>query len=192
VTDRIEPRSPFHRAKPSAPALAAPTSSTIRLTEAQVGAILHVRVPARTTALGDVPAPGRSGRDRLGSLVTSVAPGDHLVFVAGELADAAVLEWSAKASAADGTAVDITHGRAVLRLAGPAAVDVLARVCSIDLERTPPGHALTTSLAGVVTGIVREPDEESSYLLDVDRSYGRYLLGVLLDAGQEVGIELDE
>ena len=32
------------------------------------------------------------------------------------------------------TATDVTHGRALVRLTGPRAADVLAKVCGIDLS----------------------------------------------------------
>lgn len=191
MPDPVAARGPFRRPNPAAFAPASSADAAIRLTEPRFGAILHVRVPAAmaSTALGDIPVPGRTGPDRLGSLVTSTAPGDCLVFVPEGLADAAVEAWSGRVSAAGGTVVDVTHGRAVLRLDGPAVCDMLAHVCPVDLKRIPPGHALRTSLARIAIDIVREPGLETSYLVHVDRSYGWYLLAVLLDAGQDDGIQ---
>jgi len=91
------------------------------------------------------------------------------------------------------TVVDLTHGRALLRLTGRDAATVLAGVCAIDLADTvtPDGTALRTSLAAVVTDIVRDDQTGvRSYLLHVDRSSGQYLAEALLDAGSPLGLEL--
>lgn len=162
------------------------------MTEPRFDAIVHVRIPAgaRTGGLCELPPPGHTSRDRLGSLVASVAPNDYLVFAPAGSAAGAPVEWSIAASGSGGTVVDVTHARAVLRLSGPAAADVLARVCAIDLQRKPAGCAVRTSLARIVTDIVHQLGDEPSYLLHADRSYGRYLLSVLLDAGLDDGIEV--
>jgi len=63
--------------------------------------------------------------------------------------------------------VDVTHGRALPRLTGPRAADLLAKVCAIDLadDVTPDGAALSTSTAKLVTGLVRDDiDGTPSYL----------------------------
>jgi heterotetrameric sarcosine oxidase gamma subunit len=84
------------------------------------------------------------------------------------------------------TVVDLTHGRALLRLSGERSADLLATVCAIDLadDAVPDGAALRTSVAKIVTDIVRD-DQGSlpSNLLHCERSSGQYLAEVLLDAG---------
>ncbi|MDQ4116916.1 MAG: hypothetical protein M3235_08100 [Actinomycetota bacterium] len=90
------------------------------------------------------------------------------------------------------SAVDITHGRALVRLHGPDARRTLAKVCGIDLDdrTTPDGSALRTSVARIVTDLVRDDsDGERSYLLHCERSSGQFLADMLLDAGAEFGIE---
>jgi heterotetrameric sarcosine oxidase gamma subunit len=87
--------------------------------------------------------------------------------------------------------VDVTHGRALLRLTGPRAAELLAKVCAIDLadDATPDGAALCTSTAKLVTGLVRDDmDGTPSYLVHCERSSGQYLCDALLDAGAEFGI----
>jgi heterotetrameric sarcosine oxidase gamma subunit len=84
------------------------------------------------------------------------------------------------------TVVDLTHGRALLRLRGERSADLLATVCAIDLadDAVPDGAALRTSIATIVTDIVRDDqDAAPSYLLHCERSSGQYLAEVLLDAG---------
>jgi sarcosine oxidase subunit alpha len=89
---------------------------------------------------------------------------------------------------------DATHGRALVTITGARAADLLAKVCAIDFsgEITPDGAAFRSSVAKVVTDIVREDrDGELSYLLHCERSSGQYLFGALLDAGEEFGIEIE-
>lgn len=92
------------------------------------------------------------------------------------------------------TVVDLTHGRALVRLSGADAPRVMAKVCAIDLDDavTPDGSAFRTSVAKLVTDVVRDDLAEGtrSYLLHCDRSSGQYLFDALLDAGAEFGIEV--
>jgi heterotetrameric sarcosine oxidase gamma subunit len=86
--------------------------------------------------------------------------------------------------------VDVTHGRALLRLSGPETMTLLRRVTAVDLDDrlVPNGSALRTSLARVVTDLVRDDDGGSpSYLLHCERSSGRYLQQSLLAAGSDLG-----
>ncbi len=88
--------------------------------------------------------------------------------------------------------VDVTHGRALIRLTGTRAASVLAKLCAIDLAElvTPNGAAFRSSVAKLVTDVVRDDREGTpSYLLHCERSSGQYLFDALLDAGAEFGIE---
>jgi len=88
--------------------------------------------------------------------------------------------------------VDVAHGRALIRLTGPRAASVLAKLCAIDLAElvTPNGAAFRSSVAKLVTDVVRDDrDGTPSYLLHCERSSGQYLFDALLDAGAEFGIE---
>ncbi len=92
------------------------------------------------------------------------------------------------------TWVDLTHGRALMRLTGSRAASVLARVCGIDLsdEITPNGAAFRSSVASVATDMIRDDlGSTRSYLLHCERSAGDYLFRALLRAGAEFGIEID-
>lgn len=133
----------------------------------------------RDPALG-VPF-GRAARDERGVLVVGSRPG----------------EWTLLAppgTEVGADAVDLTSARALVRLTGPTAPALLAKVCAIDLDDavTPDGAAFTSSVAKVVTDVVRDDrDGERSYLLSCERSYGQYLFDMLLDAGAEFGIDVD-
>jgi heterotetrameric sarcosine oxidase gamma subunit len=145
---------------------------------------------------------GRATRDSAGDLVTGSGPGEWLVLgpAGGQSALAQRLEeLTAPAAAAElVTVLDLTHGRALLRLTGPAAAAMLAKVCAIDLadHATPDGATFRSSVARVVTDVTRDDAERPagrvpSYLLGCERSYGQYLFGALLDAGAEFGIDTD-
>ena len=88
--------------------------------------------------------------------------------------------------------VDVTHGRALMRVTGAAAAKMLAKLCAVDLAEnvTPDGAAFRSSVAKLVTDVVRDDRAGTpSYLLHCERSSGQYLFGALLDAGREFGIE---
>jgi heterotetrameric sarcosine oxidase gamma subunit len=178
--------------------------STAALTLADCSALAKtlVRAPANGAMAGALAVTfGRAARDASGALVTGSGPGEWTVIggLGGALAQRARFEDVA-AGLGGGeliTVLDLTHGRALIRLTGPASADLLAKVCAIDLagDRTPSGTALRTSVAKLVTGIVRDDagdqDAVPSYLLHCERSSGQYLFEVLLDAGTEFGAGVD-
>lgn len=128
-------------------------------------------------------------------LVTCAAPGEWLI-LAEPGAQGHLVGWTlTEPSDQLVTVVDITHGRALLRLAGAHAQDVLAKECAVDL--TDRGHglgqrALRTAVAGLAVDIVCEDVVgERSYLLHCERSSGQYLVDVVLDAGSEFAVDID-
>lgn len=137
---------------------------------------------------------GRAGRDEHGSLVVGSGPGEWLLLappgagaeVAGrveEVADERLV-----------SVFDVTHGRALIRLTGGLAPEMLAKVCGIDFSErvTPDGAAFRSSVAKLVTDVVRDDrNGERSYLLHCERSSGQYLFDALVDAGDEFGIEVE-
>jgi heterotetrameric sarcosine oxidase gamma subunit len=85
--------------------------------------------------------------------------------------------------------VDITHGRALVRLRGPRVRELLARVTAFDLDDryVPDGAAWRTWVAAVVTDLIRDDlAGQPSYLLHCERSSGRYLADALLAAGADL------
>jgi len=163
---------------------------------------VHLRAPwngAMAKALG-VPF-GRADREQ-GWLVVGSGPGEWLV-LAPPGAAAAVTDWLATVAAdAAGdefvSVTDLTHGRALVRVTGPEAADLLARLCGADLhdDMAPDGAALRSSVAGVATDVVRDDTmidgaAVPSYLLHCERSSGQYLFGALVSAGESLGIGVD-
>ena len=91
------------------------------------------------------------------------------------------------------TVTDITHGRAQLRLVGPASAELLSRLCGLDLS---PGcitdhSAHQTSVAKTTQLVIRSdlPGGVLSYVLIGARSLGEYLWHSLLAAGGDLGIQ---
>ena len=101
------------------------------------------------------------------------------------------------AGRADGehvSVIDLTHGRALMRLTGPRAAGVLAALCGIDLSDavTPDGAAFRSAVAAVATDVVRDDIAGvRSYLLHCERSSGRYMFESVMSAGHDFGIEID-
>jgi heterotetrameric sarcosine oxidase gamma subunit len=137
---------------------------------------------------------GRAARDERGTLVVGSGPGEWLLLAPpGASAEVA----GRVKGISDGglvSVLDATHGRALMRITGAKTVDLLAKVCGIDLseEVTPAGAAFRSSVAKLVTDVVRDDlDGERSYLLHCERSTGQYLFDALIDAGDEFGIEVE-
>jgi heterotetrameric sarcosine oxidase gamma subunit len=157
-----------------------------------------VRAPAGSaTAAALLAVTGRCARPGDGTLVAGSGPGEWTVLGAPGRGPELAERWQAPGGdGGDGltTAVDLTSARALLRLTGTAADQLLAKVCAIDLDDrvTPDGSAFRSSVAKVVTDVIRDDQAGiRSYLLHCDRSYGRYLFDALLDAGAEFDIEVD-
>jgi heterotetrameric sarcosine oxidase gamma subunit len=183
------------------------SEAALTITDCTPLAKVHLRAPwngAMAKALG-VPF-GRADRDGASPegawLVVGSGPGEWLV-LAPPGAAAAVTDWLATVAAdAAGdefvSVTDLTHGRALVRVTGPDAADLLARLCGTDLEddMAPDGAALRSAVAGVATDIVRDDTmidgaAVPSYLLHCERSSGQYLFGALVSAGESFGIGVD-
>jgi heterotetrameric sarcosine oxidase gamma subunit len=137
---------------------------------------------------------GRAARDEHGTLVVGSGPGEWLLLAppgAGAAVAGRVEEVPAEGLV---SVFDATHGRALVRISGAQTLDLLAKVCGIDFseEVTPDGAAFRSSVAKLVTDVVRDDrDRERSYLLHCERSSGQYLFDALIDAGDEFGIEVE-
>ncbi len=182
---------------PSGLNLAAAPAAQARLDDLSGLAKFGLRAPENGSlakALGTGFAASKRAAD--GSLVIGSGPGEWLVLAEPEGAHAvrAGLESEITAAGEFASLVDLTHGRALIRLTGPRCADLLAKVCGIDLsdDFTPDGSALRTSVAKLVTDVVRDDQHGvPSYLLHCERSSGTYLFDALVDAGAEFGIETD-
>ncbi len=131
-------------------------------------------------------------------LVVGSAPGEWTVLgppgTQGWLVDALAVTAGTATSDELVTVLDLTHGRAMLRLTGEQSAELLAKECAVDLSdrMCPDGAALRCAVAKVATDVVRDDrDGVRSYLVHCERSAGRYLFDSLLDAGEEFGAEVD-
>lgn len=89
--------------------------------------------------------------------------------------------------------VDVTESRAVIRLAGENAREVLMKGCGLDLhpKAFTPGHCAQSTLAKAQI-ILRQVDKAPTYDLHVARSLAEYLWAWLEDAGGEYGVTVAE
>lgn len=170
------------------------SGAALRLSDHSPLAKVIVRAPlgGRVAARMGVPF-GSVTRDGQGTLVIGSGPGEWCLI--GDIGTAA--EVAARVDRDDDglvSVLDVTHGRALLRLSGVGAAGVLGKVCAVDLgERvTPNGSAFRSSVAKLTTDVVRDDvGGTPSYLLHCERSSGQYLFDALLDAGAEFDIRRD-
>jgi heterotetrameric sarcosine oxidase gamma subunit len=138
---------------------------------------------------------GRAARDPAGTLIVGSGPREWLLI--GPVGQSRVLAAGLESPASDDecvTCVDLTHGRALIRLHGVLAARVLAGLCGADLgdELVPDGAALRTSVAAVATDLIRDDRcGTRSYLMHCERSAGQYLSDAVLRAGADFGVEVD-
>jgi heterotetrameric sarcosine oxidase gamma subunit len=162
------------------------------LAKVLVRASPHGRVASRL----DVPF-GRARPTRDGVLIVRSGPDEWLLLAAPNAGDA-VTSGVDTDDDHPVSVIDVTHGRALMRLSGTDGHRVLAKVCAIDLSDTvtPDGAAFRSPVASVATDVVRDdlPGSQGtvrSYLLHCERSFGQYLFDAVLDAGREFGIQVD-
>jgi heterotetrameric sarcosine oxidase gamma subunit len=171
------------------------SEAALTITDCTPLAKVHVRAPwngAMAKTLG-VPF-GRAMRDS-GELQIGAGPGEWLVLAPVGAASRVLarLEAAAAESAPEEfvSVIDLTHGRALVRITGGQAADLLARLCPIDLDddMTPDGSAFRSAVAGIATDVIRDDSGGTpSYLLHCERSSGQYLFDALVSAGETFGI----
>jgi heterotetrameric sarcosine oxidase gamma subunit len=143
---------------------------------------------SRTVAVG-------FGRAARGESVIEVGSGVGEWLLLGPIgaAEDLIARAAARTDAELVSVLDLTHGRALVRLTGERAPSVLARLCGIDLADavTPNRTAFRSLVANVATDVVRDDVAGvRSYLLHCERASGQYLFDELLDAGGDHGLEV--
>ena len=83
---------------------------------------------------------------------------------------------------------DLSHARTVLRVSGPAATDLLAKLCPIDVEAMQTGDSAVTLAGPLNAQVVKTRDEE--FRLYVFRSFGLAMWEMLQDEAAEFGVEV--
>ena len=128
-----------------------------------------------------------------GALVLGSRPGEWIVLGTAGAVTETVEGLDGLDSSDFVTAVDWTHGRALLRVTGDSASRMLEKVCSLDWSdpMMPDGAVASASVAKVTCDIARnDVDGTPSYLVFCDRSFGQYLFDALIDAGDEFGLSV--
>jgi heterotetrameric sarcosine oxidase gamma subunit len=163
------------------------TGLPVILIQGEVGDILKqhfAQIPAKPGDLVEVS----------GGLLARLTPAEFYLFglsLAANLPSAAALDDSFAQNQRFAHATDITHGKAVLRLAGVTASEVLSKICGLDFHHTifPSQHVAQTSAAKIKTLIARYDEGETpAYFLHVNRPLGQYFWETVWDAGQEFGL----
>jgi len=168
----------------------------LTLTDCTPLAKVLLRADVAGVAATQVAVPfGRARRNAGGVLVVGSGPGEWLLLGPPGQAGQIRAGLDELAGAPEPVSVtDVTHGRALIRLTGERAADVLSAVCGIDLSDpvTPDGAAFRTAVAALATDVVRDDVAGvRSYLLHCERSSGQYLFDALMSAGRDLGIEID-
>jgi heterotetrameric sarcosine oxidase gamma subunit len=176
---------------------AAQVEGDLTLTDCTPLTKVLVRAPAAGLMAAELGVPfGSAARDPAAVLVVGSGPGEWLLLAPpGQAADVTgrLAGLAGRAGGEHVSVIDLTHGRALMRLTGPRAAGVLAALCGIDLSDavTPNGGAFRSAVAAVATDVVRDDiGGVRSYLLHCERSSGRYMFESILSAGHDFGIEI--
>jgi sarcosine oxidase subunit gamma len=136
----------------------------------------------------ELPAPGRATGDMARAL-RSIGPGVwQLVTAPALLHDVASLRDGLRGIA---TVADLSHARAALQVAGPAAVRALNKFCPLDLDerRFPTGSATNTRFGHLGATLARLHDAPAFELL-VFRGYAEFVFEALVEGAAEFGVEV--
>ena len=83
---------------------------------------------------------------------------------------------------------DLSHARTAVRVSGPSATDLLAKLCPIDIEAMGTGESAVTLAGPFNVQVARTGDEE--FRLYVFRSFGLAMWEMLQDEAAEFGGEI--
>ncbi|WP_425044173.1 sarcosine oxidase subunit gamma [Primorskyibacter sp. S87] len=123
--------------------------------------------------------------------VAWMSPDELLLLVPHAEADAKVAELSNALSGSFAMAVNVSDARAIIRVSGPSAREVIGKLAPVDLSRGafPAGQIRRTRLAQVAAAFWA--DDDNSLRLVCFRSTADYvfkLLSVAAQPGSEVGV----
>ena len=83
---------------------------------------------------------------------------------------------------------DLSHARTVVQVTGPAATDLLAKLCPIDVEAMRTGDSAVTLAGPFNVQVVKSGEEE--FRLYVFRSFGLAMWEMLQNEAAEFGAEI--
>jgi heterotetrameric sarcosine oxidase gamma subunit len=136
---------------------------------------------AQAAGVDTAPGPGLSATGPNGTLLRA-EPLKWLLVGEGEIAQPAL-------DATDGTVLELSHARTVIHVAGPSAVDLMARMVSLDLRPAvfTDGSVASTGLHHVgVTILARD----GGFDIFVLRSYGLAIWETLIESAAQFGAEI--
>jgi heterotetrameric sarcosine oxidase gamma subunit len=185
-------RSPITSLAPSAAvssqlSVADLTGAPVILIQGEIGNLLNqyfVQIPARPGDLVEVS----------GGVLARLTPTELYLFGLSPNApipSVTAIENSLAKGPHFAHATDYTHGKAVIRLAGLAAAELLSKICGLDFYSLafPNLRVAQTSAAKIKTLIARyDQSQTPTYFLHVNRPLGQYFWEVVWEAGQEFGI----
>lgn len=124
----------------------------------------------------EVPAPRRIAvRDGKGA--GWMSPDELLILVPYDQARAAVEALSAALAGEHHLVADVSDARALFRISGPKAVQVLMKLCPVDFPSLAEGELRRTRAAQVAAALWKSGDDE--YTLVSFRSVAAYVFGAL-------------
>ncbi len=132
-----------------------------------------------------LPGSGRANVDG-GTGLLWMSPDELLVLVPHDAVSGAIARIDAALSGQHYLAVDVSDARSVIAVDGPAAREVIAKLCPVDMsaEAFGPGTFRRTRMAQIAAAIWMEPDHALRVICF--RSVDRYALD-LLTTGAEAG-----
>jgi heterotetrameric sarcosine oxidase gamma subunit len=193
---RLKARSPFagllkpgrHGAQGGAAGVSVSERAGLALCVISAGANKVSEVAAKMASVTGLDLPMGSERiSKNGFALIGTAPGQWLAVAESKETRAlpAMLGVALKGHA---TVVDLSDGKAVLRISGPRARDALAEGCSLDLHPRvfKPGNAATTPVA-LIDCVIWQVDETPTYDLAVPTSYAESFWSWLTASAAEYG-----
>lgn len=172
-------------------------SAELTLADLTGAPVIHIQGEAGDllqTYFAQIPAKPGELVDVGGGLLARLTPAEFYLFglsASAGLPTATELDNNFAKAQRFAHATDYTHGKAVLRLSGRAAPDVLSKICGLDFYDMvfPSGRVAQTSAAKIKTLIARyDQNQTPTYYLHVNRPPGQYFWEVVWDAGQEFGL----
>lgn len=132
--------------------------------------------PSTTTAGGDL-------------LAIWLGPDEWLLLAEHDQSEALVNDLQATLTDHVASIVDISAGQTVIRLCGPATLEILARGCALDLHPSvfPPGACAQTMLARAQALLIAV-DDTPTFDIIVRRSFAPYVTAWLKDSAREFGL----
>jgi sarcosine oxidase subunit gamma len=129
-----------------------------------------------------------------GALLVWSGP-DQFLLLSARKSGRSAMDAARSAFAGIASLSEQSDGRSLIRVSGPRARDMLAKVCSLDLHPAvfPVGTAAATSIDHTSVNLWRGPDASGAavFHLLVFATFAESLWRTLLDSGAEYGISID-